>query len=394
VSRRESNTSVVPAAFFIASVLYWGAQYVYVPTLPAYVKSSVSTLSAVGVVLSMYGLWSGILRVPTGIFVDATRREKSTVVIGFLLAAVGALVMGRGGSTEALVVGRALTGASTATWVPVMVMFASFFPPERMIFATSLLAASTSIGQVIFTAFTGFLNGLGGYSLAFYVGAGMAAVSTLIIGLAARGVPRRQAARAMSVQSVVSVFVRRDVLLPSITSAVCQFGVWGIVFGFLPLLAHQLGARDVMVSLLLTANLLANAGTNMFTTLRVTAATRRGWLLASFGAFAVGAAAAALAPSVGVLFLATALMGAANGIFYPLLVGMSIEQVDDSHRTVAMGIHQAVYAFGMFAGPWVGGMLSDALGIRPMFGIMAGFCLPACSLLVLLGDRSRVRQRR
>ena len=52
-----------------------------------------------------------------------------------------------------------------------------------------------------------------------------------------------------------------------------------------------------------------------------------------------------------------------------------------------MGIHQAVYAMGMFAGPWIGGMLSDALGIRAMFGIMAGFCLAVASPLVVLNQR-------
>jgi MFS family permease len=36
-----------------------------------------------------------------------------------------------------------------------------------------------------------------------------------------------------------------------------------------------------------------------------------------------------------------------------------------------MGLHQAVYAIGMFGGPWVGGWLADAVGIRPMFGVTA-----------------------
>jgi DHA1 family multidrug resistance protein-like MFS transporter len=77
-------------------------------------------------------------------------------------------------------------------------------------------------------------------------------------------------------------------------------------------------------------------------------------------------------------------MGAANGLFYPVLLGQSIERVDLPHRTTAMGIHQAVYALGMFAGPWIGGVLSDAAGIRVMFEIMAGFCLVASSVLVVL----------
>jgi len=378
-------------AFFLASVLYWAAQYVYVPTLPAYVKSSVASLAAVGVVLSMYGLWSAILRVPTGIFVDASRRERPVVVIGFFLASAGALVMGRrSGSTGALILGRALTGASTATWVPVMVMFSRFFPAERMIFATSLLAASTSAGQVIATACTGYLNGLGGYSLAFYTGAVLAACAALIIWAASARTERRGLTSTVSARSILAVFVRPEVLLPSLTSAVCQFGLWAIVYSFLPLLARQIGASDVAVSLLLTFNLLANTATNVFATLRVSVAMRRRWLLLSFVAFAVGAGVAALAHSVAGLSCATIVIGAANGIFYPLLVGLSIESVDTAHRSTAMGIHQAIYALGMFAGPWAGGILSDALGMRVMFGIMGAFCLPTASALVFFIDRKRV----
>jgi DHA1 family multidrug resistance protein-like MFS transporter len=59
------------------------------------------------------------------------------------------------------------------------------------------------------------------------------------------------------------------------------------------------------------------------------------------------------------------------GISYPVLMGMSIRCVEDAERTTAMGLHQAVYAIGMFGGPWVGGWLADAVGIRPMFGVTA-----------------------
>ncbi len=370
--------------FFAASILYWAAQYIYVPTLPAYVKTTVASLTAVGVVLSMYGLWSAILRIPTGIAVDATGRTKGAIVGGFLLSAVGALVMGRGGSAGALIFGRALTGASTATWVPVMVVFAGFFPPEKTVFATSLLAISTSLGQVIATGSTGFLNQVGGYPLAFFVGAGLAAAATVII--ASVRIPRADSAlpRAVSAASIMRIFARADVLLPSFASAVCQFGVWAVVFAFLPLLARELGAGAVVVSLMMTANLVANTAANLFSTLGVRKSNRRFILLSSFAVFAAGAVLAAVARSVPPLFAATALMGIANGVFYPVLLGLSIEQVDSTHRTTAMGIHQAVYALGMFAGPWTGGMIADALGIRAMFGIIAGSCAAVAGLLVVL----------
>jgi MFS transporter, DHA1 family, multidrug resistance protein len=376
--------------FFAASMLYWAAQYIYVPTLPAYVKTTVASLTAVGIVLSMYGLWSAILRIPTGIVVDATGRTRASLIGGFFLAAVGALVMGRGGSVGALIFGRALTGASTATWVPVMVVFAGFFPPEKTVFATSLLAISTSLGQVVATGTTGFLNQLGGYPLAFYVGAGLAVAATVLI--ASVRLPRadKALARAVSARSILKIFTRPDVLLPSFASAVCQFGVWAVVFAFLPLLARQLGAGVVLVSLLLTTNLVANTAANFFSTIGVKKDNQRPILFASFGIFAAGAILAALARTVPPLFVATSLMGIANGIFYPVLLGLSIERVDAPHRTTAMGIHQAVYALGMFAGPWTGGMLADALGIPAMFAIFAGFCAAVASLLVVLNARRKV----
>jgi MFS family permease len=193
----------------------------------------------------------------------------------------------------------------------------------------------------------------------------------------------------VSVRSILTIFVRRDVLLPSFASAVCQFGVWAVVFAFLPLLARQLGAGEILVSLLMTTNLVANTAANIFSTFRVRKENQGLLLFGSFALFATGALLATVASSVPLLFAATSLMGIANGIFYPVLLGLSIERIDLSHRTTAMGIHQAVYAMGMFAGPWIGGMLSDALGIRAMFGIMAGFCVAVASPLVVLNQRRK-----
>ena len=44
-------------------------------------------------------------------------------------------------------------------------------------------------------------------------------------------------------------------------------------------------------------------------------------------------------------------------------------------HTTATGLHQAAYAIGMFGGPWLSGMLANALGIRPTFGVTAFACL-------------------
>ena len=381
------------AAYFVASLLYWAGQYIFVPTLPAFVAARVSTLTAVGVILSMYGLWSALLRIPTGVLHDTTGRSKPLLVAGFLLGSAGSIVLGQGRSVGALLLGRALTGASTATWVPVMVVAAGFFPPERAVFATSLLATATSVGQVLATGSTGFLNRAGGYPLAFLVGAALVASAAALIAITRLPSSRPAARTQVNARSILAVFTRRDVLLPSFASAASQFGVWSIVFAFLPLLARKAGAGDISVSLLMTANLLANTAANLYATLAVRKAAQRAHLYASFGIFAAGALLAGWSPTVGPMFLATALMGVANGLFYPILLGLSIERVDLSHRTTAMGIHQAIYALGMFSGPWVGGILADALGMRPMFAVMAGTCVAAAGGLVAFTPRTAAAVR-
>ena len=75
-------------------------------------------------------------------------------------------------------------------------------------------------------------------------------------------------------------------------------------------------------------------------------------------------------------------MGMANGLFFPILLGLSIQRVDAAHRSTAMGINQAVYAVGMFTGPWIGGVLADAIGIRAMIAIVAVFSFAAPSALI------------
>jgi len=65
----------------------------------------------------------------------------------------------------------------------------------------------------------------------------------------------------------------------------------------------------------------------------------------------------------------------AQGVGYPVLMGLSIQHVQDADRSTAMGLHQAVYAMGMFAGPALSGVLAEAMGIQPMFGVTAVACL-------------------
>ena len=104
---------------------------------------------------------------------------------------------------------------------------------------------------------------------------------------------------------------------------------------------------------------------------------------ATFLLLVAGTVTTALAHSLPLIFLAQVFLGLARGLGYPVLMGMSVQGVDDVQRTTAMGLHQSVYAVGMFSGPWISGILADRVGIRPMLAITAIACLVASLALIL-----------
>lgn len=360
------------ALYSSAVFLYWIGLYLYVPTLPVYVQSKSDNLALVGVVLSMYGLWQALIRLPLGIAADWLGRRKPFILFGFLLTALGAWLMGSSDQVTGVLVGRAVTGLAAGTWVPLVVAFSSLLPPEEAVRASALLTLIGSVGRMLATGVTGNLNAWGGYGLAFNLAAAAALLAVVIL-LPAED--RRTPPKRPSIPGLVALVTRRDVLLPSILSAIGQYTNWAVTFGFLPILARELGATDFTLSLLVTLSIATLVLGNLAATTLARSLGARRLVLLSFLLLFVATGLTAVAPSLLFLYAAQALIGLAQGIGYPVLMGMSIEKVADGERTTAMGLHQAVYAVGMFSGPWLSGILADAMGIRPMFLATAVGCL-------------------
>jgi MFS family permease len=361
--------------FFMAAVLlYWFSQYVYLPLLPEYIRERTGDLAVVGVVLSMYGLWQMVARLPMGIAVDALGRYKPFVGAGFLLGAAGAVILGFAGRVPALIVGRSLTGICAGVWVPLVVAFSALFPPEEAVWASSMLTLVSSLGRILGSLSTGLLAELGGPLLPFLAAAAVSLVALLLL------FPVRteaRSARPASLRVMLRVALRRDVIGPSFLAAGVQYVTFGIALGFLPILARQMGAGAVIVGVLVSLNL----GGLSLGNLAATWLSRRVgpvWLLAtSFLLLTLCTGGLALARSIGPLFLCQAVLGLAHGLGIPVLMGLSIRRVDRAERNTAMGLHQSVYAIGIFIGPWISGALAESLGLRSMFGITALFCLAA-----------------
>jgi MFS family permease len=360
------------ALYTVAVFLYWMGLYLYVPTLPTYVQTKSDSLALVGVVLSQYGLWQAVIRLPLGIVVDWLGWRKPFIVGGFVMVGMGALTMGLAAGVHGLIVGRAVTGLAAGAWVVLVAVFSSLFPPHEAVRASAILTFGGLAGQVLATSVTGALNELGGYSLAFFLAAGVSALAILVVLPIREG---RRPPQRPSVGSIGRLISRRDVLLPALLAALSQYGNWAATFGFIPILARRLGATDVMQSLLVSMHIGVMLLGNLVATSIVGRTGARRLVYLSFVLLAAGLGGAALTPSLALVFVSQFCIGLSQGIGYPVLMGMSIQHVVDGERTTAMGLHQAVYGVGMFAGPWLSGILADRIGIQPMFGVTGFACL-------------------
>jgi MFS family permease len=360
------------ALYGAAVFLYWMSLYLYVPTLPTYAESKSDNLALVGVVLAQYGLWQGIVRFPLGIAADWLGRRKPFIIVGFVLAGLGALIMGAANGTSGLIIGRAITGLAAGTWVPLVAVFSGLFPLREAVRATAILSMVGSAGRVLATGITGWLNEWGGYSLAFFLATGVAVLAILVL------LPTRENRRPPQKPTAAGVgrlISRRDVLLPALLAAVGQYANWAATFSFVPILAQRLGATDVTQSTLLSMHIGVVILGNLLITRIVNRIGARRLVYLSFVLLSIGLGGMAFVPSLGLLFACQFCIGLSQGIGYSALMGMSIEHVADANRATAMGLHQAVYSIGMFTGPWLSGVLADAMGIQPMFGVTAFTCL-------------------
>ena len=367
--------------YILVALLFWISLYIYLPTLPTYIESKSGSLALVGVVLAQYGLWQAIIRFPVGIAADWLGRRKPFILAGIALAGLGAWVMGSAQGTGGLLVGRAITGLAAGTWVPLTVAFSSLFPAQQAIRASAILAFVASAGKVIGTSVNGPLHELGGYVLVFS-GAVFLAVLSLLMALPIReqGHPRRRP----SPRGIGRLILRRDVLMPSLLSALLHYADWAFTFGFIPILAENLGASSIALSLLVSLHIALMTVMSLVTAAIAERVGARRLAFITFLLQSAGIGLAAVAPSLALIFVAQFALGVAQGLGYSVLMGLSIRDVDDSERTTAMGLHQSVYALGMFAGPWLSGLLADALGLRPMFGITAAAFLVVPPVLIRL----------
>lgn len=163
--------------------------------------------------------------------------------------------------------------------------------------------------------------------------------------------------------------------VPALAVAVIIALGFGLVVPILPLFAADFGvgvfAVTVVISVFAAVRLVSNLFAGQL-------ADRIGTRLAvAGGAMVVGASSllTAFAPSYGALVAFRGVGGFGSALFFTALLTHVVRVVAPSHRGRAVGMLQGSFLFGLTAGPLVGGLLAEPLGLRGPFVVYAVACV-------------------
>lgn len=365
--------------FIAVTLIYWSTLYVYVPILSPYLESRGFAYSIVGIVLGSYGFMQIVIRFPLGLWSDRLRVRRPFLALGMLTGALSCFLFSIDASWQLSIVARAVSGVSASCWVAFTVLYASYFRQEEASRSMGNISLMTVGGQLGGMAISGWLADRWGWVATFQVGIVIGAIGFLLSLFIRepKGGVTRTPIRTTDLASVVRLPLLRKV---SILSILAHSVLFITMFGFTPSQAIVLGANRADLTFIVFAFMVPHAIAS-FASGRWLAPKFGEWRIIVVGFFLSAACTwlINLVPSLGWLAVTQAFNGLAQGLHMPLLLALAIRDVEQDKRATAMGFYQAIYAFGMFAGPFIAGWLIEA------FGLGSGFALGAISALLASG---------
>jgi MFS transporter, DHA1 family, multidrug resistance protein len=368
--------------FLLASFLFWFSNFIYMPILSPYIELLGGTYTFIGVVLSSYGLMQFLCRLPIGMVSDFMKRRKPFIILGMLMTMISGLTFALTDSLGWALVSRSFAGVAAATWVAFTVLYASYFVDEKVHQAMSNISFVVVLAQLMGMSLSGYIVDEWGWHAPFWIGGVLGVIGTIfsLFIYEPKKIPVRT---SIQLKDLVSV-VREPLLLKvSILSILAHSIIFTTMFGFIPMYALQIGLQERDLSMIVFSFMIPHAAATLFMG-RVLVPLLGKWksLTIAFFFSAFFTLITPLIDTKGLLCVVQGVNGFAQGLLFPLLLGMSIESISHEKRATAMGTYQALYAIGMFAGPLLAGMLNSAIGIVAGF-YFAGILGLAAMIFIL-----------
>lgn len=352
--------------FIFVTAFYWFSMYAYIPTFSPYIESLGASHKMIGLILGSYGFTQMLIRIPLGIYSDRINKKKVFVNLGILLSLISTTGMWFAETPALILVFRSLAGASAATWVSFTVLFSSYFKKDDTAHAIGLINASNKSGQVVGMLLGGIIAQGLGQQFPFLLAAAGAVVG-FILSLKVDE-KKNIDHRAITLKEILKVARNRSLLTVSFLAILMMMIAHSTTFGFIPVAAKNLGATSFHLGLLTTITtipgILSSYLSGSYFSQRL---GEKNTVTIGFILLAVSCILVPFIDQLYLLYFNQMLNGFSQGMIFPVLMGLSIKNVEANKRGTAMGFFQAIYGLGMFAGPILVGTISDLAGLEMGF---------------------------
>lgn len=433
------NASVVAVLAFAVAV---GTlqMTVVVPLLPGLGRQLHASPTTVSWTLTA-GLLSGAVSIPLLARLGDMygRRAVSLVALGLLLA--GSALSAVAGTLPLLIVGRVLQGTAAPLLPLAMGLVRQVVPGHRLPGAIGVLSATIGVGSGGGMILAGLLDG--NHRTVFWVLAGLAALSFVLVAVVVREAPARGSGRPdLAGAALVSVWLSCLLLAISkgtdwgwtspltlglFTAAVAVAAVWvatarrtALPLIEIPMLLHRGTVGATVASFLLGFALFAaittvsavaqgalgasvlQVGVYLLPTtmLMLVVSVFAGPLMRRFTASALVAGGSALVTAAALwlamsrssgadLYGAATVLGLGIGLGYAALGTMAVEHVEPAKTAAAGGVNALVRVVGSSVAGAVGAAVLSSGGPGWAFGVAAGAALLAALFAAAYGNLSR-----
>ncbi|WP_033843790.1 MFS transporter [Geobacillus sp. B4113_201601] len=369
--------------FLTASFFFWLSLFIYMPILSPYIEEIGGTYSFIGLVLGSYGLMQLLCRLPIGIVSDLAQRRKTFVILGMVFAMGSGFLFALTDSLGWALTSRALAGIAAATWVAFTVLYSCYFHSKETHRAMSQISLIVVLAQLTGMTVSGYMVDQWGWHAPFWAGGVLGATGAFLSIWVSE--PKRDDERRQTIQLKHLLLVIKEPQLWKVsTLSVLAHGIiFTTMFGFTPAYALKIGLKEGDLSMLTFCFMIPHALATFF--IGKTLVPRWGKWGSLLMAFSGTALFTFMIPAVSgsiSFYVVQAGNGFFLGLLFPLLLGMAIESVDEAKKATAMGTYQAIYAIGMFGGPYLAGILNESIRIQFAFYFSGTLGLVAIGLIV------------
>lgn len=380
VQSRAVHVKVIAVIAFALAVDYlvYGIIIPLTPFSPAGISKDEELMTLAG----CYGLGT-LVTTPIFGYLGDRFGCRRLMFAGAILLAAATVLLAHAPNFPLMIVARLLQGvAAAATWTSGLAIVAQYYRTDRVRMMGYALMGSTG-GSIVGPALAGFLHGIGGYTLPFYVVLGTIGLEFLAL---LAFLPPDQPNDGPQT-SVLSLFRDGAVLVPAF-AVVLAASAWTIVEALAPIHLARGGAQPGPIGVLFTlTTLIYGLSAPLITWIVGRIGVRR---TAIFGTIAMALTIPLVAVSYNMFAVAAA--AALVNISYAMLLNPQSAELGDIVESRGLhcycavySVYNVAYSVGTIATSAVASALLPHFNTQIVFVCLGGIMLLAIPVLLLKG---------